>query len=227
MDYYENHLAATDVKACHRLILEIGADLFESSSSVLDYGCGTGVLIELVKAKYPHLEINGSEVSNANIAACLEKGISCQKIDALPSKDKDDDAYDLVICSEVIEHVQSPIEVLEDIARNVKPGGHVIVSVPNAFNIKHRFYYLFGKHLDPNKDPVKRRFPEHIQSLGFGHMEKLMTMAGLEIFREYGYLKPTGRLIKNGFLRSFFSSYVLTIAHRPTASGSADFLSHG
>ena len=132
----------------------------------------------------------------------------------------------MVVCSEVIEHVFSPQEVLDDIVNHVKPGGCVIVSVPNAFHIKHRLYYLFGEHLDPNKDPVRKRFPEHIQAFSFGHMEQLLAISGLRVLSSYGYFKPLGRLIKNSLLRSLFSSYILIIAQKPNGLGSLDSPDH-
>ena len=86
MDYYKNHLAATGVKACHRLIVQVGANLFQSRSSVLDYGCGTGVLMDLLREGYPHLLLQGAEVSDANIKACAQKGLACKKIEPRVSR---------------------------------------------------------------------------------------------------------------------------------------------
>ena len=47
----------------------------------------------------------------------------------------DSEAFDLVICTQVIEHVDDPWRSVREIARILKPGGSLIVTVPHAVGI--------------------------------------------------------------------------------------------
>jgi ubiquinone/menaquinone biosynthesis C-methylase UbiE len=49
---------------------------------------------------------------------------------SLPFKDE---TFDAVICSEVLEHLENPKDVLAEVARVVKPGGKVGLSVPRTY----------------------------------------------------------------------------------------------
>jgi 2-polyprenyl-3-methyl-5-hydroxy-6-metoxy-1,4-benzoquinol methylase len=46
-----------------------------------------------------------------------------------------DHSFDVVLCTEVLEHVPDPAVVVAELARVTKPGGRVIVSIPNEVNI--------------------------------------------------------------------------------------------
>jgi SAM-dependent methyltransferase len=47
-----------------------------------------------------------------------------------------DGAYDFVFCIEVLEHVPNPFGTLGDIHRVLRPGGVLILSVPNPYHFK-------------------------------------------------------------------------------------------
>ncbi len=53
-----------------------------------------------------------------------------------------DASFDLVTCSEVLEHVENYRAVLREIRRVLKPGGLMVVTTPNVLNMKSRLRYL-------------------------------------------------------------------------------------
>ncbi len=53
--------------------------------------------------------------------------------------------FDVVVISEVMEHLYYPDQVIQKILSVLKPGGWLIGSVPNAFNLKNRFRLFFGQ----------------------------------------------------------------------------------
>ncbi len=61
--------------------------------------------------------------------------------EALPFPDK---AFDLVICNHVLEHVFETENALRDLGRVTKPGGLILLGVPNIGNWYSRFMFLFG-----------------------------------------------------------------------------------
>lgn len=56
--------------------------------------------------------------------------------------------FDVVICTEVLEHCVNPEKVLKESLRVLKKNGHFIVSTPNYFNLAG-FYKLFYENLHP------------------------------------------------------------------------------
>jgi SAM-dependent methyltransferase len=53
-----------------------------------------------------------------------------------------DESFDLVTCSEVLEHVENFRAVLREIRRVLKPGGLMVITTPNVLNMKSRLRYL-------------------------------------------------------------------------------------
>ncbi len=93
---------------------------------ILDYGCGTGVRI----AAMPNAE--GYDISDAAAKFCQSKGLSV----STKLKPEWKEAFDIVIISQVLEHVPSPFDTLKEIRGLLKPGGKIIVEVPQEFNLK-------------------------------------------------------------------------------------------
>ena len=56
----------------------------------------------------------------------------------------DDDSVDVVICTEVIEHLTYGSSLVREISRILKKDGRAIISVPNIVSLKSRIKVLFG-----------------------------------------------------------------------------------
>ncbi|MFN2507440.1 MAG: class I SAM-dependent methyltransferase [Chthoniobacterales bacterium] len=54
-----------------------------------------------------------------------------------------DASFDLVTCTEVIEHLEHYEGVMREISRVLRPGGVLVVSTPNVLNLRSRLRYLF------------------------------------------------------------------------------------
>jgi len=48
----------------------------------------------------------------------------------------DDRSFDYVTCLEGLEHIENPQQAMREFSRLLRPGGHLIVSVPNILNIE-------------------------------------------------------------------------------------------
>jgi len=96
---------------------------------VLDVGCGHGFFLDMMRSA--GWETAGVEPSPAAARHAVEKlGLSvfCGVVEDAPFEPGSFDAATLWY---VLEHVPNPSEVLGTVARLVRPGGHVIVRVPN------------------------------------------------------------------------------------------------
>lgn len=102
---------------------------------ILDVGCGTGGLLDDIQAMG---ECKGVDLSEKALAYCREKGLQVQKGSAekLPFPDK---YFNVVILSDVLEHVRDDRQALAEARRVLTPDGIVIITVP-------AHPHLFGGH---------------------------------------------------------------------------------
>jgi len=92
----------------------------------LDIGCGVGSNLEVLHRHTT--EVKGIDFSELAVEFCKQKGFkNVVKGDVcnLPKKEK----FDLVLCSELLEHVDD-VKAVEHISSVLKPGGIFIFSVP-------------------------------------------------------------------------------------------------
>jgi 2-polyprenyl-3-methyl-5-hydroxy-6-metoxy-1,4-benzoquinol methylase len=79
--------------------------------------------------------------------------------------------FDVVVASEVIEHLYYPDKVLEKIHFVLKPNGYLIGSVPNAFNLKNRVrLFLAKKRATPLGEPT------HINHFSYRELYVVLSM---------------------------------------------------
>ena len=55
-----------------------------------------------------------------------------------------DGAYDAVLCTEVLEHVPNPTQVIDEIARVLRPGGDLILTAPLGSGLHQEPYHAYG-----------------------------------------------------------------------------------
>lgn len=102
-------------------------------ASVLDVGCGKGLLLRAFGRRRSDLALNGVEPSRN--ARRFSERIMPQvaiHVGVLAESPCAQEQYDLVTSIGVVEHVPDPVAFLRELAARVAPGGHLFVSVPNV-----------------------------------------------------------------------------------------------
>ena len=97
--------------------------------SVLDAGCGTGAVIELLEQKYPDKHYTGIDISSKMIEVAKKKNIAnatfvqgdCEELPFL------DNSFDVVICSQSFHHYTRPQMFFNSVSRVLKPNGRLIL----------------------------------------------------------------------------------------------------
>lgn len=161
-----------------RKIRELAPDM---RGDYLDVGSGNGELIDRVIREFqvkPHacdyrgdlMSVEGVTVEVANL-----------NIDPLPYADA---SFDLVTCTEVIEHLEHYRAALREMARVLRPGGVLVVTTPNVLNLRSRiryllfgFYNMFGPlRLDDDRHHSTHG---HINPVGYFYLAHALTGAAL------------------------------------------------
>lgn len=105
---------------------------------VLDVGCGDGTLALALRA--PGYEVHCCDFAGVHAAREGLAHVTADLRDGLPYASG---SLDGIVCSEVLEHLLEPARAIAEFARVLAPNGVLIVSVPNYWNLHHRFRYFF------------------------------------------------------------------------------------
>lgn len=98
--------------------------------TMLDAGCGEGFATGFLAEHLPEVQVEGLDVSAGAIDYAREHfgervRYAVGSVYALPYGD---DAFDLVLCSEVLEHLDRPLAAIEELKRVARR--HVLMTVP-------------------------------------------------------------------------------------------------
>jgi len=94
--------------------------------SVLDVGCGGGVLLDALRRHRPTLELAGIDPSIENSAVARSRGFPVTT-GFIPAVKPPGDRYDLVLASNVISHILDPVGFLQAMGGLTSPGGRVVL----------------------------------------------------------------------------------------------------
>lgn len=108
----------------------------------LDLGCGNGWMIRSLRRH--GWRAFGTERSVEALAAARDLPVFVGDADALAA----DARFDLVIMFHVLEHLSDPVGVLRTWADRLRPGGHLVVAVPNLRSWQGRLFKGRWLHLD-------------------------------------------------------------------------------
>ncbi len=119
-----------------KLIEEIAdhvAPLTCESARVVDVGCGVGDLLVALRNRRPLIRTFGCDFSERAVAgaqARLPEGQFVRHVIAdLPYGSQ---AFDVVLCTDTLEHLDQPARVVEELVRVCAPGGVVVIVVPDG-----------------------------------------------------------------------------------------------
>lgn len=184
----------------------------ESGKRVLDVGCGNGLVLYNLKDSFE--ELYGIELSE-------ERAMTAQKtLEGLKAKvmianieqglDYEDEYFDTIICSDVIEHLVDVFTGFKEITRVLKKGGKLIINTPNIAELRRRFVLLFGRFpaTSATNEGFNLRSPDelfdggHLHYFTYSMLEKLCQRESYSEVKKYGF----GRLGKlHNFLPSLLS----------------------
>lgn len=106
-------------------------DYIPSSGRVLDVGCGMGrTLAEVKKCMNGDSYLLGIDISNVALRKASEHYKDFEFIQSDGGASIPEGGFDLIICSQTLEHVDNPIEIIDDMKKSLNPGGTLFITVP-------------------------------------------------------------------------------------------------
>lgn len=121
----------------------IVASMIPAGAKVLDVGCGSGVLTKLLK-DVTHADFLGIEPDTTRAARAMSRGVKVRVGYLTAETVREIGLFDIVLFADVLEHLPNPQEMLLVARQALKPGGAVIVSVPNVAHWSVRLCLLRG-----------------------------------------------------------------------------------
>ena len=171
-----------------------------TASSVLDAGCGRGVMTRMLALRYPHAVVDGiDENQNAqhtNLLLATQMGVdNCRFIVADVTQYENRDHYDLIVSVDNLEHVVDDQAVLSRFFSSMRCDGVLVVHVPHYYR---RWPVLrWSKNFD---------VPGHVRA-GY-HLPEL-----LERVRRAGFV-----VLRSGFSYGFIENLINNISYAITGA---------
>ena len=199
--YYTSHYSGR-TQWYDMLMLDLKKRL-KPSDRIIELGCGQSAsLLACVKSGLiPETHVYGIDQSSAAIARLQkqlpEAHLHVGDIYSVPYKDG---FFDVVTIMEVIEHVENPQEVFDEITRILKPNGNMYLSFPNfsvfPWNVARWFSDKFHTPQLINKQPIDNIYTiddvikmaqqagfEYVSTTGVTYLTALLTP--IESFGDY------------------------------------------
>ena len=166
-----------------------------NKGKVLDIGCGTGSLLAPLSQRF---DTYGIEINDDAATVASQRGVKILAGD-LDELNGVSEEFDAVIACDVIEHVFSPLELVQRMLAKTAPGGYVVISTGNTdawswYLAGSRFWYCY--------------LPEHISFVSPSWFRHYAALLGVQVsgVREFTYSPHyplMGKLVRLGLMGLF------------------------
>ncbi len=184
--YFRNQINKSDAKVTWQYgrMLAFANPRAGAPLRVLDAGCGAGpglrylascghraVGIDLVE--YPLRVAHDMTPESPLAQSDLNEGLAFRA-----------NSFDVILLSEVIEHVQEPDRVLHELYRVLVANGVLVLTTPNLWDTRRFYYPLLGRVWSGYADPT------HVHLFDPAKMERALRAAGFVGVKVSGNFKP-------------------------------------
>ena len=190
---------------------------YQIKGELLEFGAGTGDLLRHLMANGYAGSMTGTDLlprpsQLPDEAAWIQTDLN-HPLASIPEA-----SFDVIVSTEVIEHLENPRAMIRDFWRMLKSGGKVILTTPNQESLRSLLALLFSGHYAAFQDSC---YPAHITALLRQDFRRIFTEAGFQdlafSYTDHGYIpkwtRRTFQQISAGLLRGrWFSDNLLLVA---------------
>ena len=175
-------------------------------SKVIDIGGG---IIAALLSKILGMEACVGDVTNGAAGDVSSLGIKFLLVNLATDDLLPDEAFDLVVLTEVIEHLPYPPYVtFQRIMKFLKPGGILFLTTPNGSRVRNILYMLAGK-------PVLDNFRYPASGEGLGHQQEYVLPQLIWQLDKAGLLKLSAEQYDHGTKGASFMAQMVHVLTKP------------
>ena len=156
----------------NQLIIWALGRYFPNMKNYLEIGCGTGFVLSGVKQAFPHLHLSGSEIFSNGLSYAKTRVGQCDLFQMDARHIPFEDEFDVIGGFDVLEHITEDEEVLAQLHRAVRPGGGIVLTVP-----QHAF--LWSK---------ADEYACHVRRYSSVELKKKVRKAGFELVKSTSFV---------------------------------------
>ena len=148
----------------NRVLVSVLRQSFPDARNMLEVGCGTGYVLAAVRAANPALRLTGGELYVEALEAARERLPDVELVQVDGRRLPYEHEFDVAGAFDVLEHVDEDEAVLAELARALRPGGGLLVTVP-----QHRWLWSSVDDYSHHKRRYRRReLVTKLERAGFG-----------------------------------------------------------
>lgn len=152
------------------------SEITVSPKKILDVGCASGWFLSQLQNEYKNAECYGVDIYDQGIAYGKKKypkmKFTVSDAHKLPYSAG---TFDLVVCTEVLEHVDDPVKVLTEIKRVLKKDGKAIIELDSGSILFSTVWFLWKL----SKGGVWNH--AHLHSFNVQKLERMLKKVGFKI----------------------------------------------
>ena len=147
---------------------------------MLDVGCASGYIAERLVKK--GCQVSGIEIddSAAKLSQRYCKKVITGDVEHMKILPFPDNYFDIIIYSDLLEHLKRPDLILQKFKRYLRDDGFVIASIPNIARLEFRIKLAFGRFEYEEGGILKK---DHLRFFTLSSAKKLFNSAGYSVVR--------------------------------------------
>jgi len=186
---------------------------------LLDFGAGRGNLTRRLQSLGDFRSITAIDIMSCPVE--IDESVTWLTWDLNDSIDIPDQAFDVIVSAEVIEHLENPRSVAREWFRLLRSGGTLIFSTPNNESWRSLLALLLQGHFVAFGDTC---YPAHITALLRKDIQRILNETGFSqlefVFTNVGGVPKIPQLhwqtVSGGLLKGIrYSDNLLAIAQKP------------
>lgn len=185
-----------------------------ANNRIIELGCGAGMTLQSAREAGKASEIVGIDIIGRLPQHDLLNRYYQGDIDTLPL-DMERGSFDVALCADVLEHLVDPWNTLKKLAVLLKPGGTLIVSIPNARDYTLALKLLFTGNFQYRNEGLLDK--GHLRFFCKQNMVHLVRQAGFEVIKfdfKVQKLRKILYYLSCGLLEQFVVKQYLIVARR-------------
>jgi 2-polyprenyl-3-methyl-5-hydroxy-6-metoxy-1,4-benzoquinol methylase len=135
----------------------------------IDVGCGAGSTVAI--ARQLGWDAMGMEIDPAAVITARRSGLNVVE-GTYEHLSQYEQAFDFVMCSHVLEHVHDPLDLLGKLKSALKPGGVLLLTLPNSLSCVREHFGAYWRGLEA---------PRHIAIPSEPQLMQLLSSAGFTV----------------------------------------------